>query len=223
MEIVDLPTDSIIAALWNPNEMDLDMLSHLRNSVQRFDLVVPLVLRNVGDNRYETIGGAQRLSILRELGMTTAPCVVVEADDSEAKLLGQALNHVAGSDNLGLRAEVMREILKEKSPEEVLALLPETAASLEALTAIGEQSIAQALKQWEQTQKARLRHLAFQLTDAQLEVVEEVLRRLRPLVAVNEQSPNRRGAALHHLCLRFLDQEPSIGSPIGDEQQEDRP
>ena len=104
MEIVYLPMNSIIAAQWNPNEMDTDMLSHLLHSVQRFDLVVPLVVRKVGDNRYETIGGAQRLSILRELGMTTAPCVVVEADDSEARLLGQALNHVAGSDNLGLRA-----------------------------------------------------------------------------------------------------------------------
>ncbi len=138
MNIVDLPIDSIIPAQWNPNEMDLDMLSHLRHSVQRFDLVVPLVVRNVGDNRHETIGGAQRLSVLRELGMTTAPYVVVEADDSEARLLGQALNHVAGSDNLGLRAEVMREILEDKSPEEVMALLPETAASLQALTAVGE-------------------------------------------------------------------------------------
>ncbi len=69
--------------------MDLDMLNHLRHSVQRFDLVVPLVVRKVGDNRYETIGGAQRLSILRELGMTTAPCVVVEVDDSEARLLAR--------------------------------------------------------------------------------------------------------------------------------------
>ncbi len=78
MEIVDLPMNSIIAAQWNPNEMDWDMLSHLRRSIQRFELLVPLVVRKVGDNRYETIGGAQRLSILRELGMTTAPCVVVE-------------------------------------------------------------------------------------------------------------------------------------------------
>ena len=219
MEIVGLPMNSIIAAQWNPNEMDTDMLSQLRHSVRRFDLVVPLVVRNVGDNRYETIGGAQRLSMLRELGMTTAPCVVVEADDSEARLLGQALNHVAGSDNLGLRAQVMREILEDKSPEEVMALLPETAESLQALTAIDEQSISQALKQWEQTQKARLRHLTFQLTDAQLEVVEEVLRRLIPLVAVNDQSPNQRGAALHLLCLGFLDREPSIESPIEEEER----
>ena len=220
MEIVDLPIDSIIASQWNPNEMDWDMLSHLRHSVQRFDLVVPLVVRNAGDNRYETIGGAQRLSILKELCHSEAPCVVGQADDSEARLLGQTLNHVAGSDNLGLRAEVMREILEYKSPEEVLALLPETAESLQALTAIGEQSIAQALKQWEQTQKARLRHLTFQLTDAQLEVVEEVLKRLLPLAAGNDRGPNQRGVALYLLCLGYLDRERSIDPPI---QHEDRP
>ena len=154
------------------------------------------------------------MSVLRELGMTTAPCVVVEADDSEARLLGQALNHVVGRDNLGPRAEVMREILEDKSPEEVLALLPETAESLQALTAIGEQSIAQALKQWEQTQKARLRHLTFQPTDAQLEVVEVVLQRMLPLAAGNDQSPNKRGVALHLLCLGYLDRERSIDPPI---------
>ena len=66
-------------------------------------------------------------------------------------------------------------MLESNSQQEVLALLPEAPESVQALTAIGEQSIAQVLKQWGQTQTARLRHLTFQLTDAQLELVEEVL------------------------------------------------
>ena len=219
MNILDLPIDSIIPAPWNPNEMDPDMLSRLRHSIQRFALVVPLVVRLVGDDVYETIGGAQRLSVLKELGMESAPCVLVQVNDAEARLLGQALNHIAGSDNLGLRAEVLREILASRSQEEVLGLLPETAASLQSLTALGEQSIAQAIQQWEQTQKARLRHLTFQLTDAQLEVVEEVLHRLLCLAAGDDQSPNQRGTALYLLCLGFLDREHSIDPPI---QHEDR-
>jgi ParB family chromosome partitioning protein len=115
----------------------------------------------LGNNHYETIGGAQRLCILKEMNTSEAECVIVAADDAEARLLSQALNHIAGSDNLGLCAQVLREILESKSQDEVLALLPETAASLQDLTSIGEQSIAQALQHWEQTQKARLRHLAF--------------------------------------------------------------
>lgn len=218
MEIVDIPIHSITPAQWNPNEMDESMADHLRYSIRKFNLVVPLVARNISDKRYETIGGAQRLIALLDLGIKSVPCVIVKANDVDARLLGQALNHIAGTDNLGLRAEVLREILDSKSQEEVLGLLPETAASLQALTAIGEQSIAQAFQQWEQAQKARLRHLAFQLTDAQLEVVEEVLQRLLPLTAGNDQSPNKRGSALYLLCLGYLERENPDNSNLLEER-----
>ncbi len=112
MEIVDLPVDSISPAEWNPNEMGQAMLSHLRSSIDRFGLVVPLAVRSVGSSSFETVGGAHRLLAARELGMASVPCVVIEADDAGARLLGQALNHIAGSDNLGLRAEVLRDVLE---------------------------------------------------------------------------------------------------------------
>ncbi len=181
------------------------MLAHLRTSISRFGLVVPLAVRSVGSESFETVGGAHRLKVARELGMASVPCVVIEADDAGARLLGQALNHIAGSDNLGLRAEVLRDILESMPQEEVRALLPETVASLQALTSIGKQSIAQALQQWEQTQKARLHHLAFQLTDVQLRVVEEALQRLMPMTAIQPESPNKRGAALYLLCREYLE------------------
>ncbi len=205
MEIVDLPVGSISPAEWNPNEMDEAMLAHLRTSIELFGLVVPLAVRSVGSDFFETIGGAHRLLAARELGMASVPCVVVKADDARARLLGQALNHIAGSDNLGLRAEVLRDVLESLPQEDVMALLPETAASLQALTSVGKQSIAQALQQWEQAQKARLHHLAFQLTDAQLEVVEEALQRLMPTVAIQPESPNKRGGALYLLCRDYLE------------------
>ncbi len=138
MEIVDLPVDSISRAEWNPNEMDQAMLSHLRSSIDRFGLVVPLAVRSVGSDSFETVGGAHRLLAARELGMPSVPCVVIQADDAGARLLGQALNHIAGSDNLGLRAEVLRDVLESMPQEEVMALLPETAASLQALTSSWE-------------------------------------------------------------------------------------
>ena len=126
-------------------------------------------------DRYETVGGAHRLEVLRQSGCTTASCVVVDVDDAEARLLSQALSHIAGGDNLGLRAQLLRELLEDLPQYDVLKLLPGTSASLSDLTNLREQSIAQALQQWEEIQKARLRHLAFQLIDSQLSVVEEEL------------------------------------------------
>jgi ParB family chromosome partitioning protein len=106
MKVTDLPLEQIQEAPWNPNQMDPAMRSRLRRSIQRFQVVLPLVVRPIGTpigDRYETIGGAQRLQVLKELEYTAIPCVVVEADDPEARLLSQCLNRIQGEDDLGLR------------------------------------------------------------------------------------------------------------------------
>ena len=107
---IDLPLAQIEAPAWNPNEMGEGLRSHLRRSIERFGNLVPLVVRLISESRYETVGGAHRLEVLKESGCGAAPCVVVDVDDVEARLLSQALNHIAGSDNLGLRAKVLRDL-----------------------------------------------------------------------------------------------------------------
>lgn len=184
------------------------MRSRLQSSIQRFDLVMPLVVRQMEPNAYETIGGAQRLNALREMGFVEAPCVVVEVDDGEARLLSQALNRIQGDDDLGLRAELMREVLDHLSAEDVVALLPETAESLAYLASLGQEEMAGHLESWQRAQDARLKHLQFQLTPAQLEVVEEVMARLLPKARESQDdSPNARGTALYLLCVAFLELE----------------
>ena len=205
MELVELPIRAIVPAEWNPNEMDEAMRSHLSQSLQRFGIVVPLVVREVGEGRHETIGGAQRLAALQEMGADSVPCVLVQADDVEARLLSQSLNHIAGEDNLGLRSKVLNHILAKVPKEEVIAILPETAESLEALSSLGQEDIAAHLRAWQKAQAARLKHFAVQLTPPQMEVVDEALGRFLPDVAAGEEgNPNRRGLALHRLCLTYL-------------------
>ena len=208
MEIIDLPMDRIHAADWNPNVMDETMCSHLRRSIERFGLVLPLVVRPTEVGNYETIGGAQRLAILRELAIDPVPCVVVETDDAHARLLAQALNRIQGQDDLGLQAELVREVLQSLPQEAVLQLLPETAQSLQALSALGQDTMANYLKNWQQVQSARLKHLQFQLTPAQLETVEEAVTQLLPRAkSAPGDSPNARGTALYLLCQAYLEQQ----------------
>ena len=208
MQVVDVFIRSITPPYWNPNQMDAFMASRLRQSIQRFGLVVPLVVREVAPGRYENIGGAQRLVISREMGFDYVPCVVVDADGAEARLLSQCLNRIAGKDNLGLKAELVRELLSSLSEEEVTKLLPETAESLSALASLGQEEMASHLIAWQEAQKARLKHLQIQLTPVQLEVVEEALARLIPRAKMGESdSPNMRGTALYLLCRRLLELE----------------
>ena len=208
MQLVDLSIHSIVAADWNSNQMEPLMASRLSCSIQRFGLVVPLVVRKIDVNRYETIGGAQRLGIVQELGCDHVLCVVVDADDTEARLLSQSLNRIAGEDDLGLKAELIRELMSSLPEEEVTRLLPETTESLSALASLGQEEMASHLLAWQAAQKARLKHLQFQLTPGQLEVVEEALARLIPEAkSATSDSPNMRGTALYLLCRRLLELE----------------
>jgi ParB family chromosome partitioning protein len=206
MKLVDVPIDQIHTAVWNSNVMDETMHSRLRRSIERFGLVVPLVVRPTGHDSYETIGGAQRLAVLQELGIDPTPCVIVEADDVNARLLAQALNRIQGQDDLGLQAELIREVLQSLPQDEVLQLLPETAQSLQALSSLGQEAMADYLKNWQQAQSARLKHLQFQLTPIQLEVVEEALTQALPQAKTEQgDSPNARGTALYLLCKTYLE------------------
>ena len=204
MRVRELPISALGAAEWNPNAMDASALDLLRASIQRFGMIVPLVVRQLSPDSYETIGGAHRLKILTELDIETAPCVVVEADDAEARLLAQALNRIQGEDDIGLRAESLRCILADLSHEEVLSVLPETTESLNELATLGTANISEHLQAWQEAQAARLKHLTFQLTPVQLEVVEEALGRTMDGATKSNANPNRRGNALFNLCKVFL-------------------
>ena len=205
MRVIELPLDQIQEASWNANQMDQAMRLRLRRSIQRFQLVVPLVVRPIGD-LYETVGGAQRLQVLRELGFASAPCVVAEADDAEARLLSQALNRVQGEDDPGRRADLLGELLKRLPQEEVLKLLPETAAGLQALASLGQQDIAGYLQSWRQSQSARLNHLTFQFSPPQLEAIEKALAQVMPQAKdAATGNPNPRGYALYLLCQHYLE------------------
>ena len=183
------------------------MGARLNRSLSRYGLVQNLVVRPVDGGAYELLAGSQRLNALKASGATEAPCVVLDLDDGDARLLSQALNRVHGEDDLGLRAELVRQVLELMPREEVLGLLPETAQGLDALAALGQQDMADYLQTWQKAQAARLKHLQFQLTVSQLEVVEPALEALIPEARTSRgDSPNARGTALYLLCRRHLEQ-----------------
>lgn len=204
MKIIDLSIDVVDTPDWNPNEMDSAMSSRLRRSLERFGNVCPLVVRSIGDDRYETVGGAQRFAVLQELGFESVPCVVVAADDTEARLLAQTLNHVVGSDDFAKRAESLRHILETVPQEDVLKLLPETAESLQALSALTPSSLSDHFRNWEVNREARLKHVTLQLSAEQLPEIEEALGLAAEQLAPDSSNPNKRGNAFHHICMAYL-------------------
>ena len=210
MEITEVSRDLLLEAPWNANRMDALMPTRLRASIDRYGLVENLVVRPDANGGFEVLSGNQRLEVLRSMGVDPVPCVVVDLNDAESRLLSQALNRIQGQDDLGLKAALIQNILEALPQSEVLGLLPESCESLKALSNLGQETMANYLESWQLAQAARLRHMSFQLLPSQLEVVEEAMERLLPRArAVQDESPNVRGRALYLMCKEYLEREES--------------
>lgn len=208
MKVSDINIQSLVYAPWNSNIMDPEMLDYLRESINRYGLTQNLVVRPASNEKYEVLSGNQRLTVLKEMGISPIPCVIVNLDDPHARLLAQALNHIHGDDDLGLRAELIRNVLDKLPESNILSLLPLTPAGLNAIAGIGTEPISSYLTNWQQAQAFRLRRLQFRLTPSQLIVVEKAIAKLMPEIDKNDtDNPNRRGNALFLLCRYFLNSE----------------
>jgi ParB family chromosome partitioning protein len=166
-----------------------------------------LVVRHLGDE-YEVLSGNQRLKLLREFDIPKVPCVIVNLDNAHARLFAQALNHIHGDDDLGLRAELIREVLKTIPEEQVLTVLPDTMVGLKGMATLGQGAMAGYLQNWEKARAIRLRNLLFKLTSDQLPTIETAIDRMLPEARRKQGvSPNSRGTALYLICKSYLEKE----------------
>ncbi len=75
----------------NPRE-DLGDVDELAESIEAFDLLQPVVVRRLNDNRYELIGGHRRFAAVQQLGRTKIAAVVRDVDQDQAYLMTLAEN-----------------------------------------------------------------------------------------------------------------------------------
>ena len=211
MQLTEISVGNIKEAKWNPNQMGSESRSRLRASIDRFGFVEPLVVRKISSDQYETVGGAQRLSVLKELGFETVECVVVETDDAESRLLAQALNRISGTDDPAKRQSALEMILRDIPRGQVLEILPDVADSIGQAFSFTPASLIEHLENFEESRRARLRHFSAQLTDEQLVVIEKAIRDAYEHDPVDDRNPNRKGNALFHICQIYLS---SVQSPI---------
>ena len=204
MKLIKIDIRSITESDWNPNQTDLETKTRLRASIEMFGFVAPIVVREVSRDKYETVGGAQRLSVLRDMGFETVDCVVVETNDAETRLLAQALNRIEGTDD-PVKRQASLELILEKIPKgEVLELLPDAANSIGQAISFDAPSLIEHFEQFEESRKAKLRHFSAQLTDDQLPVVDQAIAHAKEHGSSDEANPNKAGNALFHICQQYL-------------------
>jgi len=135
MDVQLISLGRLRAAPWNANRVSRATQAKIRRSIEEFGVVENLVARPHPEETdlFEVISGNHRLEILRELGHTEAPVVVVELDDALARILAQTLNRTRGKDDPLAYRRLLEELLMSATPAEAAQFLPEAPAKLEQL------------------------------------------------------------------------------------------
>lgn len=80
-----LPLAQIHAARQQPRTaFDADRISALAASIEADGLLQPIVVREVGPDRYEIVAGERRYRASKQVGLESVPVVIREASDAEA-------------------------------------------------------------------------------------------------------------------------------------------
>lgn len=113
--------DQLEPADYNPRIIDNEAMEGLKNSLNKFGCVEPIVVNTRGRGNV-IIGGNQRYKALQSLGITECLCVTVNCSKAEEKLLNLTLNNpkVQGQFKENLAAYI--EELQKTLPEDLATL-----------------------------------------------------------------------------------------------------
>ncbi len=109
-----LPVDRIEPNRFQPRqEMDLERLKELADSIKTHGVVQPVLVRPKGNDRYELIAGERRWRAARLAGLTEIPVIMRTLDDRAALALA-LIENIQREDLTPLeQAEAMHRLLEE--------------------------------------------------------------------------------------------------------------
>ena len=103
----------------NPNRMTLAQLDRLKASIKKWGDIVPVVT----NSELLVADGAQRVTAMKELGMTECSVIRLPVKDVDRRLLRQVLNKLRGKHNKELDSAEYLRIFEEGEKEDLKALL----------------------------------------------------------------------------------------------------
>ncbi len=129
-EITRLPITKVQANSWNPNKVDSKTMVKLKADIQRKGCIQPIIVREAGPEEWEIVDGFHRWRILQDLGYAEVPAIIVSMDDTEAKLKTLQLNYMRGAAVPIRLANLIHDLNKTLTLEDLEAALPYEQAEL---------------------------------------------------------------------------------------------
>ena len=96
MQIIPRNVEELISAEYNPRQMTQEQHRSLTDSIKRFGLVDPILVNIHPDRKNVIVGGHQRVTIAKELGLKSIPTVEIDLDADRERELNIRLNRNSG-------------------------------------------------------------------------------------------------------------------------------
>ncbi|HXF44040.1 MAG TPA: DNA modification methylase [Candidatus Paceibacterota bacterium] len=114
LNIVYVPIKNLRPSEYNPRTITKEALEHLKESINRFQMIDPIIVNGAPNRKNIVIGGHQRLRAAKELDFKEVPVVYVNIPDVEKeKELNLRLNRNTGEWDWNLLAEFNESLLKD--------------------------------------------------------------------------------------------------------------
>lgn len=128
MELIEKRLEDLKEADYNPRiqlEPGMAEYEKLKSSIETFGDVEPIVWNKRSGN---VVGGHQRLTVLKDMGVETTLVSVVDLSDTEEKMLNVALNKIKGDWDKAKLEEILSEFNQKEAfvagfdPDEIALL-----------------------------------------------------------------------------------------------------
>lgn len=131
MELKTIPLSKLQPNEWNPNVLDKRKFDALVKQIKGAGFRQPLVVRpGKKKGTYEIIDGEHRCAALKSLRKKKAECIVVDDDDTEAKVQTLAMNVLRGDPDMLKMAKLIVDLNEEVPAEELAERLGLTSAEI---------------------------------------------------------------------------------------------
>lgn len=208
IEIAWLDPAKIEPNPWNPNRMERSNLGKLKAEISRRGFSAPVLARPHGEG-WQIVDGEHRFKIAKELGLPLVPAIIVDLDETEARVKTLQMNGLRGENDPAMLARLLAELNRSQAAKKLEARLPWSAAEIEGIVALMEKDLEKARQSFKNPAKAPppLEMFVAFLNGEQKKVVDKAIEAAR-------EPGDDIAACLARLCAIFLEDHPApAGEP----------
>ena len=126
-KIIQRDINSLIFAKYNPRQLTKDQYQHLKDSIERFGLVDPIIVNKNKERKNIIVGGHQRVKVAKDMDIEFVPVLEVDLTYEKERELNIRLNKNTGEWDMDILANnfEIEELIGFGFDEEELKLFNE--------------------------------------------------------------------------------------------------